>query len=315
MKRTLLLGLIIATHSVFAQIPGKRMEGPLTLFDTLTLKKGDLILLGKGSDPTSGDFMYITTPRKRLVSVPNKLLKVGTHTEYKTIAPGISYNYNGQAFAIEYFSKVTSKDNQDFISGVISVGASLQNPDQEIYRQAVNFEAAIQAGEIIKINELDFTRPVSKTKLALPQFVFGPQGIQPIAIVVDGVSKQELYARTLRWYNNHDHYRDENLMTTVQNEEVKIVGLRKGILVSRILGVDLFGDVEYHFQIDVRDNILRLSFDTGGADGQITEGVSQSDYFESNGQVKIPFTNFKTTLEQLMNELSYSLAEYVITNQ
>ncbi|MBL7871748.1 MAG: hypothetical protein JNM78_09075 [Cyclobacteriaceae bacterium] len=315
MKNFFIIGLFIFSHSAFAQIPGKKIDGPILIFDTLTLKKGDVILLGKGSDPTSGDFRYITTPQKKLINVPNKLLGIGTHTEYKTIAEGISYAYHGNAYPIESFSKVTSKNKPDELSGVITIGASFEKLDQEIYKQAVNFEAAIQAGEIIKINEHDFTKRSNKLKLVIPQFTFTPEGVPPIEIVVEGVSKPELYARTLRWYNNHDHYQDENFMTSVDNEAVKIVGRRKGVLVSRILGVDLFGDVEYRFHIDMHESGMRLSFITGSADGQITEGVTQEDYFDKNGQVKKPFENFKRTLEQLMNELSASLVDYVLNNQ
>lgn len=56
MKRTLVIGLFILSKSVFAQIPAKPIEGPIVLFDTLTVKQGDMIYLGKGSDPGDRQF-------------------------------------------------------------------------------------------------------------------------------------------------------------------------------------------------------------------------------------------------------------------
>lgn len=309
MKKTLIIGLLIVSHSIFAQIPGKRFDGPIVIFDTLTIKIGDVILLGKGSDPNSGNFIHITTHRNKLTSVPNKVVRVGTHTELINIAEGISYNYNGKAFAIEYFNKVASQDKGDIISGVINIGASFGKLDQEVYKQAVNFEAAIRAGEIIKINEIDFAKPRRTIKRTIPQFIFAQNGVQPIDIVFDGISKNELYAGTLTWCDDYYKNRDESILTVVENEEVGIVGLKKGILLSRIMGIDLFADVEYRFLIGFNDNAIRMAFSLGGEDGQLTEDVSQADYFDKKGEIRKMYKDLKVAIEQVMNELSSSLVD------
>jgi len=164
MKNTLIIGLLILSYSAFGQIPGKKVDGPILIFDTLTINKGDVIYLGKGSDPNSGAFSHITTPRKKLVNVPNKVIPMVTHTEYQLIAEGLSDGYNGRSYSIKHFSKVSSKKNGDDIFGVIDVGLSFDGKlDMSVYNQAVNFEAAILAGEIIKINDIDFTKPGKAT--------------------------------------------------------------------------------------------------------------------------------------------------------
>lgn len=309
MKKTLMFGLLIVCNSVFGQIPGKKMDGPIVIFDTISIKKGDLIYLGKGSDPNSGDYMYITTPKKKLVDVPNKI-GIGTHTEYKLIAEGISNNYNGRSFPIKSFSLLTSKNNDDKILGVIQVGASFNGKlDPGIYNQAIDFEAAILAGEIIKINDIDFTKTDSTKEL--PHFTLTPNGVQPIVFALNGKSKQELYTRTLNWYIVYYKNKNESSITTIENKEVGIVAQKSGVLISKILGTEVFADVEYRFIIEYLDNGIRMNFGFVGDSIQNPDDATQEGYFDEDGQVKKGFQNFKVSVEQMMNEISNSLIDYL----
>ena len=68
MKKTFIIVLLILSNTVFGQIPGKTIEGPIVLFDTLTVKQGDVIYLGKGSDPETGNFINLYIPKNKLAN-------------------------------------------------------------------------------------------------------------------------------------------------------------------------------------------------------------------------------------------------------
>jgi len=310
MKKTLIIGLLILCNSVFGQIPGKKIDGPIVIFDTLTIKKGDVIVLGKASDPNSGKFSYITTPKKYMTDFSGDK----SYNEWKNASQGISNNYNGDSFEIKYFSKVSSKKNGDKILGVIAVGPSYYGKlDLGMYKQAVNFEAAIQAGEIIKINDIDFTKSSKTAKRDIPDFEIDNDGVQPIVVVFDGLSKNELYTRTLDWCDDYYKNRDESFISAFENEEVEIVS-KKGILISRINGIDLFADLEYRFVIEFIENEIRMSFSSLGEADQITEDVSQEeqDAIDKNAKIKKMSEDVKVQTEQMMNEIASSLVDYIM---
>ena len=314
MKHILIIGLLILSYSAFGQIPGKKVDGPILIFDTLRIKKGDVVYLGKGSDPNSGAFSHITTPRKKLVSVPNKVVPMVTHTEYQLIAEGLSDSYNGRSYSLKHFSKVSSKKNGDEIFGVIDVGLSFDGKlDRIVYNQAVNLEAAILAGEIVKINDIDFSKPGKTTLREIPQFKFTKEGVQPIAVDFAGMSTSELYAGTINWYQDYYKNKVENSIRTVENREVEIAGLKNGVLVSKIMGVELFLDIQYLFNIEFTENTIRMNFASVDQMSQLMDEVSQKerDSVENSKKINKITEGFEIEMEKMMNEISASLVNYL----
>lgn len=102
MKKTLIIGFLILSFSVFGQIPGKDFDGPIVIFDTLTIKKGDIIYLGKGSDFNTGNFLYITTPENFM-----------THTLVKDVLMNPNF-YNDKDVDLRSSLKGLSSGHKDF---------------------------------------------------------------------------------------------------------------------------------------------------------------------------------------------------------
>lgn len=312
----MIIGLMILSHAAFGQVPGKKVDGPILIFDTLTINKGDVIFLGKGSDPNSGAFSHITTPIKKLVNVPNKVIPVGTHTEYQLIAEGLSESYNGRSYSVQHFSKVSSKKKGEDVFGVIDVGLSFDGKlDLSVYNQAVDFEAAILAGEIVKINDIDFSRPdYYTTSREIPQFVFTKEGVLPVVVDFEGKGRDELYRRTVNWYNEYYNNKTENLLRTVENREVEIAGLKNGVLVSKVMGVELFLDIQYQFKIEFIENKIRMTFVSADQLAQFQEELSQEEKESVGNSEKINkmTEDFKIEMEKMMNEISASLVDYLM---
>jgi hypothetical protein len=186
--------------------------------------------------------------------------------------------------------------------------------DLSVYNQAVNFEAAILAGEIIKINDIDFTKPGKTTSREIPQFIFSKEGVQPIVVDFEGMNRSELFAGTLNWYQDYYRNKVENSIRTDENREVEIAGLKKGVLVSKIMGVELFLDIQYQFKIEFIENSIRMNFVSVDQMGQFLEEFSQeeNDSVENSEKINKMTEDFKIEMEKMMNEISASLINYLM---
>ena len=74
MKKTWIMGLLILSNSVFGQIPGKSFDGPIVVLDTLTINKGDIIYLGNGSDPKTGNFIHLYSPKNTNIPLAKDII-------------------------------------------------------------------------------------------------------------------------------------------------------------------------------------------------------------------------------------------------
>jgi len=107
--------------------------------------------------------------------------------------------------------------------------------------------------------------------------------------------------------------KEESFISTFENEEVEVVG-KKGILISRINGIDLFADLEYRFVIEFIENEIRMNFSSLGETDQIAEDVSQEeqDARDKNAKIKKMSEDVKVQTEQMMNEIASSLVDYLM---
>ena len=113
MKKTLIIGILILSNTVFGQIPGKTIEGPIVLFDTLTVKQGDIIYLGKGSNPETGDFINLYAPKNKVTPIVTEIILeefTENDVEFESIPRmDLDKGFAGKQLVIESFSKVSSK--------------------------------------------------------------------------------------------------------------------------------------------------------------------------------------------------------------
>lgn len=133
MKNLLFIFLLSLGLSATAQIPGKKIDGPIRLSNGLEVKVGDTIKLGAGSNSTTGDFRFIYQPANFLAGSRERQL---------------SKAYTGAAFEVKLFKRNKTAGNiGESIITVIGIKGGFNN--------AVNLEEAIASGEIVEINSID----------------------------------------------------------------------------------------------------------------------------------------------------------------
>lgn len=327
MKKTLIIVILILSNTVFGQIPGKAFEGPVVLFDTLTIKKGDIIYLGKGSDRETGSFINLYAPKDKTVNTLYNIFSNDSDLSHKVIPQqNLDGNFAGSQLAVESFSLVSSRKKGKKILGVINMkenqfteGKVLLQGDVFLNNVVVDFEPAIRSGEIIKISAPIFTEKVPEREILFSPFLMTTKGIAPVVVAINNLSKNELYNKTLNWTNSFYQIQNQATITSIPDENININGITKNVKYARFMDNDVFVDLPYLFTVDFTDGEITMSFTLGDKNGNITDeygeviaNASPSRIFDKNGEVRKMSKIFKVEAEKAMNDLSYALVDYLL---
>jgi hypothetical protein len=327
MKKTLIIVILILSNTVFGQIPGKAFEGPVVLFDTLTIKKGDIIYLGKGSDRETGSFINLYAPKDKTVNTLYNIFSNDSDLSHMVIPQqNLDGNFAGSQLAVESFSLVSSRKKGKKILGVINMkenqfteGKVLLQGDVFLNNVVVDFEPAIRSGEIIKISAPIFTEKVPEREILFSPFLMTTKGIAPVVVAINNLSKNELYNKTLNWTSSFYQIQNQATITSIPDENININGITKNVKYARFMDNDVFVDLPYLFTVDFTDGEITMSFTLGDKNGDITDeygeviaNASPSRIFDKNGEVRKMSKIFKVEAEKAMNDLSYALVDYLL---
>ena len=323
MKTTWVLGLLIVSNFAFGQIPGKNIAGPIILFDTLTIKKGDVLYLGNGSDPETGNFVYLYAPQNKVTPLVAEIIAeefTEQDIELKSI-PRMDLNrgFAGKELAIERFSKVSSKKEGEKILGVINM-KNYQFIEGVFFNAVVvDFEPAIRSGEIIKISAPDLTENPREAEPLFSPFEMTKKGIQPVIVAFNNANKNELYTKAILWANGYYESTTTATITPIQDEKISIKDIEKNVKVSTIMGADLYADLPYQFTVDFSNNEIQMTFTLGGKngditadDGEVVASIAPSRIFDKSGDVRKMSQVLKVEGERIMNDVSYALVDYLL---
>lgn len=327
MKKTLIIAILILSNAVFGQIPGKTIEGSVVLFDTLTVKQGDIIYLGKGSDPETGGFIHLYAPKDILVNTLYNIFSKDTDLSHKVIPKkNLDSNFAGSQLVVESFSIISSKKKGKKILGVINMrrdqfieGMVFLQGNVFLNNVVVDFEPAIRSGEIIKISDPELAEKAQEVKLLISPFEMTQKGIEPVVVSINNLSRIELYNKTLDWTNSFYMIPNRSTITSVPDEKISINDFAKNVQLGRILGMDLFADLPYLFVVDFTDGEIRMTLMLGAENGDITDeygeviaNISPSHIFNKNGDARKMSKIFKAEAEKIMNDLSYVMIDYLL---
>jgi hypothetical protein len=184
---------------------------------------------------------------------------------------------------------------------------------------AVDFGPAIQAGEIININTPEFAVIAREPEPLFSPFEMTRKGIAPVVVVFNSISRNELYAKAIKWTNTYYEIPTPATINNRQNQNITINDIKKNIRIGTLMGNDLFADLPYQFAVDFSDNEIQMTFQLGAKNGDITAedgeviaNISPQRIFDKNGEVRKMSQVFKTEAERIMNDLSYALVNYLM---
>lgn len=320
MKKSLIVGILILSNTIFGQIPGKTIEGPIFLFDTLSVKQGDIIHLGKGSDPKTGNFIHLYVPKNKMANTLYNVFSNNDDLSHKAIPQrNLDKEFADKELVIQSFSKISSKKKGKKILGVINMKEYQFVEGVFFNNVAVDFEPAIKTGEIIKISTPKLAKKIPEVELLLSPFEMTIKGIEPVVVSFDNLSKTELYNKALEWTNSFYIIPNQATITAVKDEKIIINGFEKDVPFGKIMGVEFFANLPYLFVVQCTDSKIQMTFTLGDENGDITDGngeiianTSPSHMFDNNGEVLKMSKTLKIEAEKVMNDLSNSLVDYLM---
>ena len=323
MKKKLLLGLLLLCNTVFGQIPGKRIEGPIILLDTLTVKHGDILYLGKGSDPETGNFIHLYAPKNNVSPlVAEIILEEVTKTDIELESiPRMNLNkgFAGKQLVLESFRKISSKKEEKKTVGVINMKEYQFIEGVFFNNVVVDFEPAIRSGEIIKISAPELQEKAPVTDIMFKPFEMTRKGIAPVVVTIQNLSKNELYTKALDWTNSSYQIPNQATLSSVPDEKIRLHAVAKNVQFGSIMGMHVFADLPYLFIVDFTDGEMRMTFTLGDENGDITNGngeviasTSPSHMFNKKGEVLKMSKILKIEAEKTMNDISNALVAYVL---
>lgn len=153
---------------------------------------------------------------------------------------------------------------------------------------------------------------LSKLNTDIPKFDLNKDGVAPIVLSFDTLKVNVLYKQTLNWIQETYKNPEKVLKANVENEKIRIDGIKMNAWFYKGMGTTIWYDVEYSFYIEFKDNKMRLSFSFGDTwTGGTKSYVDYSKLYKENGELYKMYKNTKSGMDQMMNELSISLYKYL----
>lgn len=151
----------------------------------------------------------------------------------------------------------------------------------------------------------------------IPPFELTKDGVEPIVVVVDSLNARQLYMKTLNWIQENYKNPSEVLKVDIKNEKVRIEDIKNNVWFYRNPDTTFYYDVEYLFNVNFEDNKIRISFEFGNTWNRSAQYVTHSycinykKLWKQNGEVHDIYKETKPGIDQMMNELSLSLINYL----
>lgn len=150
-----------------------------------------------------------------------------------------------------------------------------------------------------------------------PQFALTKDGVEPIVVIVDSLNASQLYKKTLHWIQENYKNPLEVLKIDIKNENVRIADIKNNVWFYRNQDTTFYYDVEYVFNVNFEDNKIRLSFEFGNTWNRSAQYVPHSycinykKLWKQDGEVHDIYKETKPGIDQMMNEISFSLINYL----
>jgi hypothetical protein len=156
----------------------------------------------------------------------------------------------------------------------------------------------------------------------IPPLELTKNGVEPIVVTIDNLTDNELQLKTLNWIQEYylieqpETYSKGIIKTDILNGTIRIIAIKKNAWSYESDGIKTHYDVEYFLLVNCEDNKINISVDFGNTWSQ-GKGVSQStavnykNLWKENGEVHKVFKDTKQGIDHMMNELAFSLVNYL----
>lgn len=150
----------------------------------------------------------------------------------------------------------------------------------------------------------------------IPQLKLTKDGVAPITIELNALSKSTIYDKSLMWVNENYLNTKDAIKENIENEQLKVQGFKRKAWWYKSMGLKNYNHMYYTIHLNFKEGSFNLEYIIG--EFFINEGISaQYDYqmfFKKDGTVRKQYVDAVASLELTMNSLFISLYNYISGN-
>jgi hypothetical protein len=157
------------------------------------------------------------------------------------------------------------------------------------------------------------------------EFKFTKEGFTDYVVIpIEGKTAQELYKKTLDWVSLTYKNPKEVIKAQIENDYIRIQGIKSNMLCVKSLGISTCFDVRYEIEISLKDgkykfDVTRIEqysppsqYSSGGwVEFQLT---NFAPYFKESGEVRQMFKQYPEAFQSTFNDLNKDLETLLKSN-
>lgn len=138
-----------------------------------------------------------------------------------------------------------------------------------------------------------------------------------VAFMQSPVDDITTYNRAISWVNHTYVHPEKVLGAAIEGESLLISGFADDAWYYKNLGMEIYYDLAYKIQIDIKDSVVIFNFIEGthyiASSSDIFLGSSKS-FFKNNGEYRTYYNTAKSSLESTINNLWFSFYKKINDN-
>lgn len=158
------------------------------------------------------------------------------------------------------------------------------------------------------------------------KFTYDEDGLNPKYLVGEAESKtqQEIYKKSINWIKETYQNPDEVIKTTIENKKIRFEAVEVDLMSHSSLGSRHFYNTTYTIEIEFREGkykfeALSISYRVPPSRYNLEKTISidftNGEEYYRRGKLKSRTRTIPKAVEDLLNDLSNSLNEYVVKEE
>lgn len=157
------------------------------------------------------------------------------------------------------------------------------------------------------------------------EFTFSEKGFTDFVIKnCEGKNKESLYKKIIDWVAVTYNDPKEVIKGEIINDYIRIQGIKNGVKLGTLLGLQTIDNYKYQIEISVKDN--KYKFDVINIQNYTTPSqyirggwndinILDTSFYYKNGKIKNSVKFLPASLPEVFNELNDNLYNFIINNE
>lgn len=157
---------------------------------------------------------------------------------------------------------------------------------------------------------------ISANVFAQQKLTYSNKSFEPVVFPAQGLSQSEIYKRLKLWVNNY-YQNPEKVLMVDDQDNIRINAIASRAFLVKQLGQELWYNLKYNLNIQIKENRYRVSFSPDGirTSSNVPLSWDLNYYYKKNGKLKKMGEEMPRTLNKHLAMLSASISRAVKTGK